>query len=209
MSDYSEQVTNVLDGTLVPRMKRLVSSIALIEPYSIDSDDLKERYEELCYLTTIYDYLHEYEIGEEEMSDEYLLSAIRLIGNISINLQPEVFNPASNFQDQGVLFDVLIDGVPFLDGSTVSNGIHNIEVTYNGTCAVTKLIFNQKMVGAPGQTVYMQNAVFDKNGKMDFRAYGNNNILLTSAEIYYTIGNPDTRIANALPTVGLLVTLEM
>lgn len=187
MSEYSTQVTNVLDGTLVPRMKQLVSSIALIEPYSIDSEDLKGKYDELCYLSAIYDYLHEYEVGEEEMTDDALLTAIRLIGNISINLQPEVFNPAANIQDQETLFEVLIDGVPFGDGGSIVEGWRNIEVRYNGTCAVTKLIYNQKMVGAPGDTVYMQNAVFDQNGKMEFRAYGNNNILLTSAEIYFTV----------------------
>ena len=190
MSEYSEQVTNILEGTLVPRMKRLVSSIALIEPYSIDSDDLKERYEELCYLTTIYDYLHEYEIGNEEMSDDSLITAIRLLGNISINLQPEVFNPATNVQDQEALFDVMIDGGAFSDGELITPGTHNVEVTYNGTCAITKLIYNQKMVGAPGKTVYMQNAVFDQDGKMEFRAYGNNHILLTSAEIYFLVGDP-------------------
>lgn len=208
MSQYSQQVTNVLDGTLVPRMKRLVSSIALIEPYSIDSIDLKERYDELCYLSAIYDFLHEYEVGEEAMSDDLLLTAIRLIGNISINLQPEVFNPASNLQGQEALFEVKVDGHPFT--GVIYNGMHNIEVTYLGTAAVTKLIYNQKMVGAPGSTVYMQNAMFNKNGRIEFRAYGNNHILLTSAEIRFVIGSPGGgRIYNALPTLGVPITLEM
>ncbi len=185
MSEYSARVTNILEGTLVPQMKQLVSSIALIEPYSIDSKDLIDRHNELNYLTAIYDYLHEYEMGSEEMSDDRLLTIIRLIGNISTNLQPEIFDPASNIQAQGDLFTILIDGLAF-DG-TISAGTHDVEVTYSGTCAVTKLIYNQKLVGAPGRTVYMQNGVFDQTGSIEFRAYGNNNILLTSVQVPFEI----------------------
>jgi len=206
MSQHSLQVTHVLEGSLIPKMKQLVSSIALIEPYSIDSKDLKERYHELHYLSMLYDYLHEYEIGEEEMVDDSLLTAIRLMGNISINLQPEVFQPASNQQPQEALFELFIDGVPFT--GEISAGTHNISVTYNGECAVTKLIYNQKMVGAPGDTVYMQNAIFDQFGTIEFRAYGNNNILLTSAEIAFSITGMSARVYNALPTLGIPIILE-
>lgn len=188
MSEFSEQITYVLDGTVVPKMKDYVSTIALIEPYSIDSEELKRNYNELNYLTSIYDYLHEYEEGNEEIDVVTLFQIVRLLGNININLQPEVFDPPTNQQPQTAFFDVYIDGVKFANGGDVLIGSHDIEVRYNGECDVTKLIYKQKMVGAPGKTVYMQNADFDVPGEIEFRAYGNNNILLTSAKIYFQIG---------------------
>ena len=53
----------------------------------------------------------------------------------------------------------------------------------------------------------MQNAQFDVPGEMEFRAYGNNNILLTSAKIYFQIISA-SRVYNALPTLGIPITLE-
>lgn len=188
MSLYSTEIQNILEHTLTPKMTKAVNQLNSIEPYSYDSPELAVRRDNLFYWTLIYDYLYEYYTGSEEVDIADLMSIVRLIGNIDVNIQPEDYDPATNDQPQGDIFDFYVDGVAFT--GSITQGYRDLEVRYNAACYNTKLIHKQKMVGAPGSVVKMQNVYIDTPNSLEFRAYAEGNILLKSAQLIYSVDAP-------------------
>lgn len=183
MSLYSNEIQYILENTLTPKMTKAVSQLNAIEPYSYDSPELSKRRYNLFYWNAIYDYLYEYYTGAEEVDISDLMSVVRLIGNIDINLQPEDYDPATNAQPQGDIFELFVDGEAFTGEIVV--GYHDIEARYNAACYNIKLLHKQKMVGAPGDVVKMQNVYVNGDSTLEVRAYAEGNILLKSAQLIY------------------------
>ncbi len=184
MSLRSLEMRSLLDNTIIPRMRELLSDIVSIEPYSYKGDVLDKKEFDMNQLVSINDFLEEYANGTEELSDAKIMEIIKLLGNFDISIQPEIFTPASNEQPTETLFTVKVDGVLFT--GNISVGFHTIEVIYNKTCDVTKIVYGQKIVGAKGNRVILSNVYVSSTASIEMRAYGENNILLTSAMLTHT-----------------------
>jgi hypothetical protein len=80
MSLYSEQIDLVIRERLIPKMRGLATDIAAIEPYSFTSAELERYKRELDYYCMIYDFLEEYQTGNEEIEASKLVSITKLVG---------------------------------------------------------------------------------------------------------------------------------
>jgi hypothetical protein len=79
MSTYSEQINTILRDRLIPKMRELSLEVAKIEPFSYSNTRLEDSKRQLDYMSMIYDFLYEYQIGVEELDNGKLINVVRLI----------------------------------------------------------------------------------------------------------------------------------
>jgi len=156
MSQYSSIIDRFIKGALLPEIDALNLKLASMEEFSYDGPEISAMRAKVNKLIPIYDFLHEYNIGDEicELSTLETLMSITGLGILSSDssqpviestLTNDVQPSGLNYQDAAYL-SILVDGKIF-DGSPIDaanehtiifSAVTDIDIlTVNGTTNTT------------------------------------------------------------------------
>jgi len=82
MSEFTDQVNNVITKVLVPAIRTLASTIAIMSRFSTRSEKLLKNKRQLNYYRLLYEYLTEYANGNELIPEDKLVQILQLCTKI-------------------------------------------------------------------------------------------------------------------------------
>jgi hypothetical protein len=211
MSIYSEQVNIILQTKLIPLMQSLSLSVAKCEPYSYTNTSLEDQKRQLNYYSMVYDFLYEYSVGNEELTNAKLINVIRLLD------PPTKEKKATNYLNIGNSipnstpgFELLLNNSAVTSHTVIEPGSTiTITIIYTPDKLITgakKLLLDTPTMGCDGFVLtipnyYIPYSVGGTYLELDITSYEDSIVLLnqiftiliaymTDRTFYYGVGAP-------------------